>query len=108
MQKSKQPVYASFSVSKFRYLYFAWNPDGVGTRFRFGYEEIPVYIYFNKYYFNTLDHSLPVHRRRADGNNVFRLGSRGHFKSLSFFGKLSWDSERKMLDAIPFIITNLK
>lgn len=108
LQKSKQPVYASFSVSKFRYLYFAWNPDGVGTRFRYGYEEIPVYIYFNKYYFNTLDHNLPVHRRKADGNNAFRLGSRGHFKSLSFFGKLSWDSERKMIDATPLIITNMR
>lgn len=108
LQKSKQSVYASFSVSKLRYLYFAWNPDGVITRFRYGYEEIPVFIYFNKYYFNTSDHNLPVHRRRTDDNNAFKLGSRGHFKSLSFFGKLSWDSERKMLDAIPFIITNLK
>ncbi|SEH48676.1 hypothetical protein SAMN02910265_01004 [Ruminococcus flavefaciens] len=108
VKKSKQPIYASFSVSKLRYLYFAWNPDGVGTRFRYGYEEITVYIYFNKYYFNNTDHKLPVHRRRAESNNAFILGSRGHFNSLSFFGKLSWDSERKMIDAVPFIITNLK
>lgn len=107
VQKSKQHVYASFSVSKLRYLYFVWNPDGVGTSFRYGYEEIPVYIYFNKYYFNNTDHKLPVHRRTSEGNNAFRLGSRGHFKFLSFFGKLSWDSERKMIDAVPLVITNM-
>jgi hypothetical protein len=45
VQKNKQPVYASFSVSKLRYLYFVWNTDGVGTRFRYGYEKIPVYIF---------------------------------------------------------------
>lgn len=50
---------------------------------------------------------LLVHRRTSEGNNAFRLGSKGHFKSLSFFGKLSWDSERKMIDAIPLIITNM-
>lgn len=100
--------YASFKASKLFYLYFGWNPDGVGTRFRYGCEEIPVYIYFNKYYFNNSDHKLSLYRRRTDGNNGYRLGSRGHFKSLSFFGKLSWDSERKMSDAVPLIITNME
>ncbi len=29
-------------------------------------------------------------------------------RSLSFFGKLSWDSKRKMIDAVPLIITNIQ
>lgn len=107
LKKNNQSVYASFKASKLFYLYFGWNPDGVGTRFRYGCEEIPVYIYFNKYYSNNSDHKLSLYRRRTDRNNEYRLGSRGHFKSLSFFGKLSWDSERKMIDAVPLIITNM-
>ena len=107
LKKNKQPVYASFKASKLFYLYFGWNPDGVGTRFRYGCEEIPVYIYFNKYYFNNSEYRLSLYRRRTDENSGYRLGSRGHFKSLSFFGKLSWDSERKMIDAVPLIITNM-
>ena len=108
LQKHKQPVYASFEVDNLFYLYFGWHPDGVGTHFRYGCEKIPVYIYFNRYYVNTLDHRLPLYRRRNDVNSIFRLGSRDHFKSLSFFGKLSWDSERKMIDAVPLIITNMQ
>ena len=108
LQKHKQPVYASFDVDNLFYLYFGWHPDGVGTHFRYGCEKIPVYIYFNRYYVNTLDHRLPLYRRRNDVNSIFRLGSRDHFKSLSFFGKLSWDSERKMIDAVPLIITNMQ
>ena len=88
LQKNQQPVYASFKVSDFHYLYFVWNPDGVGTHFRYGREEIPVYIYFNKYYYNTSEHRLPVHRCTIEGKNMYKLGSRGNFKSLSFFGKL--------------------
>ena len=107
LKKNKQPVYASFKASKLFYLYFGWDPDGVGTHFRHGCEEIPVYIYFNKFYFNTSDHRMSLYRRRTDGNNGYRLSSRGRFKSLSFFGKLSWGSERKMIDAVPLIITNM-
>ncbi len=107
LRKDNQPVYASFTVSKLFYLYFGWNPDGIGTYFRYGCEEIPVYIYFNRYYFNTSDYKLPLHLRKSK-NITFSLGSRGNFKSLSFFGKLSWDSERKMIDAIPLIITNMQ
>ncbi|MCR4643831.1 MAG: hypothetical protein K5695_00275 [Oscillospiraceae bacterium] len=104
----KQPVYASFSASALFYLYFGWYPDGIGTHFRYGCETIPVYMYFNKYYYNTAEHRLPVHRSTIEGKNVYRLGSRGHFKSLSFLGKLSWDSKRKMIDAEPLFITNLE
>lgn len=107
LKANKQPVYASFKASKLFYLYFGWNPDGIGTCFRYGCEEIPVYIYFNRYYFNTSDYKLPLHLRKSK-NITFSLGSRGNFKSLSFFGKLSWDSERKMIDAIPLIITNMQ
>lgn len=106
LRKDNQPVYASFTVSKLFYLYFGWNPDGIGTYFRYGCEEIPVYIYFNRYYFNTSDYKLPLHLRKSK-NITFSLGSRGNFKSLSFFGKLSWDSERKMIDAVPLVITNM-
>lgn len=49
LKENKQSVYASFKVSKLFYLYFGWNPDGIGTYFRYGCEEIPVYIYFNRY-----------------------------------------------------------
>lgn len=90
------------------FLYFGWNPDGVGTNFRYGCEEIPVYIYFNRYYFNTTDYRLPLHHRKSENNTSLRLGLKGHFKSLSFFGKLSWDSERRMIDAVPLIITNIQ
>ena len=108
LQNDKKPVYASFRASRLFYLYFGWNPDGVGTYFRYGCKEIPVYIYFNKYYFNNLDYKLPIYRCKADGNNRFKLGSRGNFSSLSFFGKLLWDSKRKMIDAVPLIITNMQ
>lgn len=67
-----------------------------------------MYIYFNRYYFNTTDYRLPLHRRKSANNTTFKLGSNGHFKYLSFFGKLSWDSERKMIDAVPLIITNIQ
>lgn len=108
LQRNNQPVYASLTVSNLFFLYFGWNPDGVGTNFRYGCEEIPVYIYFNRYYFNTTDHKLPINRRKSENNTTFRLGSKEHFKSLSFFGKLSWDSKRKMIDAVPLVITNMQ
>ena len=108
LQRNNQPVYASFTVSNLFFLYFGWNPDGVGTNFRYGCEEISVYIYFNRYYFNTTDYRLPLHHRKSENNTSLRLGSKGHFKSLSFFGKLSWDSERRMIDAVPLIITNIQ
>lgn len=108
LQRNNHSVYASFTVSNLFCLYFGWNPDGIGTHFRYGCEEIPVYIYFNRYYFNTTDYRLPLHRRKSANNTTFKLGSNGHFKSLSFFGKLSWDSERKMIDAVPLIITNIQ
>lgn len=57
---------------------------------------------------NTSDYRLPLHSRRTGSNNTFRLGSRDHFKSWSLFGKLSWDSERKMIGAVPLIITNMR
>lgn len=106
--KNNHLVYASFTISRLFYLYFGWNPDGIGTYFRYGCEEIPVYIYFNRYYFNTTDYKLPLHHRKSENNITFRLGSKEHFKSLSFFGKLSWDSERKMIHAVPLIITNIQ
>ena len=106
--KNNKPVYASFEVRNPFYLYWSWYPEGVGTYFRYGCEEIPVYIYFTKYYFNITDLPLPVHRLTWNGNTKFWLGSMAHFKSLSFFGKLSLDSERKMIDAVPLIILNLR
>ncbi len=108
LQITKRSVYASFDVHSLFYLYYGWNPDGVGTNFRYGCEKIPVYIYFNRYYFNTTDHKLPINRRKSENNTTFRLGSKEHFKSLSFFGKLSWDSKRKMIDAVPLVITNMQ
>ena len=33
LKENKQPVYDSFKASKLFYLYFGWNPDGVGTYF---------------------------------------------------------------------------
>lgn len=108
LQITKRSVYASFDAHSLFYLYFGWNPEGVGTNFRYGCEKIPVHIYFNRYYFNTSDYRLPLHHRKTQNNTTFRLGSNGHFKSLSFFGKLSWDSERKMIDAVPLIITNMQ
>jgi len=108
LKKDNKPVYAAFTVSELFYLYFGWNPDGVRTRFRYGGREIPVYIYFNRYYINTADYNLRVHRRKSDGASGYRLGSRGHFSSLSFFGRLSWDSKREMIDAVPIIITNME
>lgn len=104
--RTGQPIYASFTVTKPFYLYFCWNPDGVGTYFRYGCEEIPVYIYFSRYRYNSLDH--PYMRRRFGDDFIFKLGRIGHFHSLSFFGKLSWDSKRNMIDAVPLIITNIR
>ena len=40
LQKNQQPVYASFNVSELFYMYFVCNPDGVGTHFRYGCEEV--------------------------------------------------------------------
>ena len=104
--KTNQPIYASFTVTKLFYLYFCWNSDGVGTYFRYGCEKIPVYIYFNRYRYNSLDYSYM--RRHFGDNSIFKLGRRGHFHALSFFGKLSWDSQRNMIDAIPLIMTNMR
>ena len=104
--KTNQPIYASFTVTKLFYLYFCWNSDGVGTYFRYGCEKIPVYIYFNRYRYNSLDY--PYMRRHFGDNSIFKLGRRGHFHALSFFGKLSWDSQRNMIDAIPLIMTNMR
>ena len=108
--KNNQPVYASFEMHNLFYLCYDGCfhfPYGVGTHFRYGCEKIPVYIYFTKYYFNITDLPLPVHRLTWNGNTKFWLGSMAHFKSLSFFGKLSLDSERKMIDAVPLIMLNL-
>ena len=51
-------------------------------------------------------------------NIISNGGTEKHFRehhfsfrpvqSLSFFGWLSWDSKRKMIDAVPLIITNIR
>ena len=107
LRSTGRPVYASFVPSDLHYLYFGWHPDGVATQFRYGCERIPVYIYFNKYYCNTADHRPPLYRRSLAAGSAIRLGTRPPFTTLSFFGSLSWDSKRRMIDAAPLIMTNM-
>jgi hypothetical protein len=101
----KQPVYASFTVKKpvcifdkFSFL----DAYAVCTYFKYGCEEIPVEIWLNKY-------------RSSSGNIVCKRTVHTYdytfgikpLRSLSFLGKLSWDVERKMIDAVPLIVTNI-
>lgn len=104
--KKKQPVYASFTVTKpvcvFDKYYF-WDAYAVCTYFKYGCEEIPVEIWFNKY--RSSSGKIVCKRTMHTYNYTFGVKP---LRSLSFFGKLSWDSKRKMIDAVPLIITNIQ
>lgn len=104
-QKGNQFVYASFTATDLyaktdRYL---WEPYAVLTNFRYGYEKIDVVIWFDRIYRSD---SFSGNRKRKS-KRIRQLGY-GKMESLSFFGKLSWDSKRKTIDAFPLIITNIQ
>lgn len=103
--KNKQPIYASFTVKNPSYIYDGclWDAYAVCTYFKYGCEEIPVEIWFSKYRSSS---SNIVYKRKWHRDN-YTFGIRS-ICSLSFFGKLSWDSKRKMIDAVPLIITNIQ
>lgn len=102
----KQPVYASFTVTKPVCVldrYYFWDAYAVCTYFKYGFEVIPVEIWFNKY--RSSSGNMVCKRTVYTSNNTFGVKP---IRSLSFFGKLSWDSKRKMIDAVPVIITNIQ
>lgn len=101
----KQPVYASFTVTKPVCVldrYYFWDAYAVCTYFKYGCEEIPVEIWFNKY--RSSSGNMVCKRTVHTYNYTFGVKP---IRSLSFFGKLSWDGKRKMIDAVPLIITNI-
>lgn len=104
--KNKQPIYASFTVKNPSYIYdgYLWYlyAYAVRTYFKYGGEKIPVEILLNKYYSSS---SNIIYKNKWHRDN-YCFGFRP-IDSLSFFGKLSWDSERKMIDAVPLIIINM-
>ena len=91
-------LYASFTVKEPKYICdrYAWDPYAVCTHFRYGYEMIPVALWFDR--FRT------AHERKRQ--REYRFWCRP-IRTLSFFGKLTWDAKRKMIDAVPLIITNI-
>lgn len=103
--KNGQPLYASFTVTKPYYMYdrYLWNAYAVYTYFRYGCEEIPVNIWFRKYRSNTARRMLKSRKPKREYSFPF-----SQLRSLDFLGRLSWDSERKMIDAVPLIITNIQ
>ena len=101
LMKDKQPIYASFTVSDLyavsdRHL---WEPHAVCTYFKYGCEKIAVMIYFDKIYTNSINNRLAMKKHPINYSGI---------KSLSFFGRLSWDDKRKMIDAVPLVITNIQ
>lgn len=105
--KNRQPIYASFTVKNPSYIYdsdlWYFYAYAVCTYFKYGGEKIPVEIWLNKYYSSS---SNIIYKNKWHRDN-YCFGFRP-IDSLSFFGKLSWDSERKMIDAVPLVITNIK
>ena len=103
------PVYASFTVEKPHYLYdrYLWDAYAVRTVFKYGCEEIPVDIRFSKYRISRPHLYTRPSRRRLNAVREHHFSFRP-VQSLSFFGWLSWDSKRKMIDAVPLIITNIR
>lgn len=105
--KNKQPIYASFTAKNPSYIYdgclWYFYAYAVRTYFKYGSEKISVEIWLNKYYSSS---SNIIYKNKWHRDN-YCFGFRP-IDSLSFFGKLSWDSERKMIDAVPLIITNIQ
>lgn len=103
---SGQSIYASFTVTKLFHTYdrYLWEPYAVHTYFRYGLEEIPVVIWFSRY---RSSNARKMVRGREIPQHECHLGF-SPIQSLDFFGKLSWDGKRKMIDAVPLIITNIQ
>ena len=101
--KDGQPIYASFTVTDIRFLHdiYLWNPYAVCTCFKYGCEKIPVIIWFRKF------RSAFGRRTKKDAERKYYFPSK-KFESFDFFGRLTWDSKRKMIDAVPIIITNIQ
>ncbi len=104
--KNGHPLYASFTVTKPYYMYdrLLWEPYAVYTYFKYGCEEIPVSIWFSKYRSNTIHRML----KSQEPKREYYYFSLSPIHSLDFFGRLSWDSKHKMIDAVPLIITNIQ
>ncbi len=104
--EQKKPVFAAFTVKEPFNLYdrYLWTPYSVGTYFRYGCENVPVQIWFSRYRASS---GTTLANRRKKASRSYRLGF-GTIQSFSFFGILSWDGKRKMIDAVPLIITNIK
>lgn len=102
----KKSLYASFAVTEPRYMCdrYLWDPYAVYTHFRYGYEKIPVAIWFDR--FRSKNERIQ-RKGQAAHTKVYRFWCRP-ISSLSFFGKLSWDEKRQMIDAVPLIITNIQ
>lgn len=103
--KNNQPIYASFTVTKPYYMYdrYLWNAYAVYTYFKYGCEEIPVNIRFSRYRSNTVRRILKSQKPKREYHFPF-----SQLHSLDFLGRLSWDSKRKVIDAVPLIITNIQ
>ena len=99
-------VYASFQVTQLHHMYdrYLWDPYAVYTYFRYGCEGIPVVIWFSGFRSAS---EKGIFRHRAISSIKYRFGVRP-VRSLSFFGVLSWDGERRVIDAVPLIITNIQ
>ena len=104
--EQKKQVFAAFTVKEPFNLYdrYMWTPYSVGTYFRYGCENVPVQIWFSRYRASS---GTTLANRRKKASRSYRLGF-GTIQSFSFFGILSWDGKRKMIDAVPLIITNIK
>ena len=105
LRSSEQPVYASFSVSDPDLMCdpHLWTPYAVFSHLRYGAERIPIVFWFNRF------RSAKIWKgyRKGWKSYAYTLGCEP-LRSFSFFGKLTWDGERRMIDAVPLFVTNIK
>ncbi len=87
------------------YLPGKWDPAAVFTRTRYAGEKITVTYWFDRIRFR--DSRASLMRRHPRRSSAYRLDTMP-IRSFDFLGKLTWDSARKMIDAVPWMITNLK
>lgn len=76
-----------------------WHTCGLWTDFRYGYEEIRVQIWLRRIWQEC----------QLLGQNVKRIDDVGMFliKQMHFLGIASWDRQKKEIDMIPYIVTDV-
>ena len=104
--RGEKSFYASFTIDKMYPLYdrCSWDPAGVMSHIRFCEEYILVKMWFRRIRYFSINKTCRLTKA------AIRRYSRGllPLKSFSFFGRLVFDEKRKMIIAVPLIITNMQ